>query len=63
MYRGKSSSYLEHIITIEALINREWSFAEILNQVHSFRKINQDNHVNVPKSHLTDLTIKTEKNG
>ena len=54
----KSFSYLEHIITIEALINREWSFAEILNQVHSFRKINQDNHVNVPNSHLTDLTIK-----
>ncbi|MFX2101665.1 TnsD family Tn7-like transposition protein [Acinetobacter baumannii] len=57
----KSFSYLEHIITIEALINREWSFAEILNQVHSFRKINQDNHVNVPNSHLTDLTIKNRE--
>lgn len=57
----KSFSYLEHIITIEALINREWSFAEILNQVRSFRKINQDNHVNVPNSHLTDLTIKNRE--
>lgn len=53
----KSFSYLEHIVTIEALINREWSFAEILNQVRSFRKINQDNHIDVANSHISDLTI------
>lgn len=43
----KSFSYLEHMIVIDALINKEWSFAEILNQVRSFRKINQNNHVDV----------------
>ena len=53
----KSFSYLEHIVTIEALINREWSFADILNQVRSFRKMNRDNHIDVQNNHITDLTI------
>ena len=58
----KSFSYLEHIVTIEALINREWSFAEILQQVRSFRKINQNNHIDVHNNHITDLTIKNREN-
>nr|WP_228145999.1 TnsD family Tn7-like transposition protein [Acinetobacter sp. ANC 4558] len=58
----KSFSYLEHIVTIEALINREWSFAEILNQVRSFRKINQNNHVDAHNNHITDLTIAQREN-
>ena len=53
----KSFSYLEHIVTIEALINRDWSFADILNQVRSFRKMNRDNHIDVQNNHITDLTI------
>lgn len=53
----KSFSYLEHIIAIEALINRKWSFADILNQVRSFRKINKYNHIDVNNSCITDLTI------
>ena len=51
----KSFSYLEHIVTIEALINREWSFADILNQVRSFRKMNRDNHIDVQNNHITDV--------
>ena len=58
----KSFSYLEHIIAIEALINREWPFAEILNQVRSFRKINQNNHMDVHNNHITGLTIKNREN-
>lgn len=58
----KSFSYLEHILTIEALINREWSFAEILQQVRSFRKINQNNHIDAHNNHTTDLTIKNREN-
>ena len=58
----KSFSYLEHIIAIEALINREWPFAEILNQVLSFRKINQNNHMDVHNNHITGLTIKNREN-
>ncbi|MBU3085607.1 MULTISPECIES: TnsD family Tn7-like transposition protein [Acinetobacter] len=58
----KSFSYLEHIVAIETLINREWSFAEILQQVHSFHKINQDNHVDVPNNHIIDLTIEQREN-
>ena len=53
----KSFSYLEHIIAIEALINREWSFVDTLNQVRSFRKINKHNHIDVNSSCITDLTI------
>lgn len=34
----KSFSYLEHIITIEAFLNSEWSFADIFTQVKSFQK-------------------------
>ena len=29
----KSFSYLEHIIAIEALLNSEWTFADILNRL------------------------------
>ena len=58
----KSFSYLEHMIVIDALINKEWSFAEILNQVRSFRKINQNNHVDVHNNHITDLTISQREN-
>lgn len=58
----KSFSYLEHIIAIEALINREWSFADILNQVRYFRKINQNNHVDVHNNNITDLTISQREN-
>ena len=58
----QSFSYLEHIIAIEALINREWPFAEILNQVRSFRKINQNNHMDVHNNHITGLTIKNREN-
>ena len=50
------------MIVIDALINKEWSFAEILNQVRSFRKINQNNHVDVHNNHITDLTISQREN-
>jgi len=53
----KSFSYLEHIVTIEALINKEWSFSEILQKVRYSRKINQDNHVDIHNNHITDLAI------
>ncbi len=35
----KSFSYLEHILVIEAFLNADWSFAEIFNQVKSFKKV------------------------
>lgn len=34
----KSFSYLEHIITIEAFLNTDWSFTDIFTQVKSFKK-------------------------
>ena len=34
----KSFSYLEHIITIEAFLNTDWSFTDIFTQVKSFQK-------------------------
>lgn len=39
----KSFSYLEHIIVIEALVHKEWSFSTILEQVKNF---NEDPKVN-----------------
>ena len=53
----KSFSYLEHMITIETLINKEWSFAEILKQIQSFPKKNKNKHIHVYNNMATDLTI------
>lgn len=43
----KSFSYLEHIITIEAFLNTDWSFTDIFTQVKSFQKatIQQNNQI------------------
>ena len=40
----KSFSYLEHIIAIEALSHKEWTFSSTLEQVKNFNKKSKDNH-------------------
>lgn len=40
----KSFSYIEHIIVIEALVNKEWSFTKILEQVKSFNEESIDSN-------------------
>lgn len=53
----KSFSYLEHMITIEALINKEWYFAEIIKQIRSLPKKNKCKQVDVHNNTAADLTI------
>ena len=35
---------MEHILVIEALINKEWTFSEILEQVKSFKEKSKENN-------------------
>ncbi|KXO80018.1 transposase [Acinetobacter venetianus] len=53
----KSFSYLEHMIAIETLINKEWSFYEIIKQINSLHKNNECKHIDVHNNTTTDLTI------
>lgn len=40
----KSFTYLEHIIVIEALVHKEWTFSAILEQVKNLNKDSKDNN-------------------
>ncbi|ESK55770.1 TnsD family Tn7-like transposition protein [Acinetobacter tjernbergiae] len=52
----KSLNYLEHIIAIESLMDKEWSFVDIFKQVLSFRKTTRKNLLlNNPAIHISDL--------
>jgi len=58
----KSFSYLEHIIAIEALLNSEWTFADIFEQIKSSYTKPKINHIHKIRtlSHPQDMEYKNK---
>lgn len=61
----KSFSYLEHILVIEAFLNADWSFAEIFNQVKSFKKVitQQNSRIKYQDTNFEITRAENRKNG